>query len=293
MTSIRPQELVFTLFGEYLLHCPGRVPVGSLIDLLVPFGLSEGAVRTVLSRMTRRRWLVSGGRSRRGQYALSARGRRLLEAGEARIFHPRWDEPWDGQWYLLAYSIPESRRKLRDRLRVRLAWLGFGSLGNGLWISPHDVDGEVRELARSFRLESRLVSFRGPAAGFTDPAHLVGTCWDVPGINRRYEAFIRRWQPEYDRCRTSVPDGAVDAEECFVLRFRLIHEYREFPLLDPYLPRALLPPDWSGERAVQLFRGLHDLLVAPADGYVDAVLAASRGRGRSSTATRGRAATGR
>jgi phenylacetic acid degradation operon negative regulatory protein len=282
MTSIRPHDLVFTLFGEYLLQRPGRVPVGSLIDLLSPFGLSEGAVRTVLSRMVRRRWLVSGRGKGRGRYALSARGRHLLQAGEKRIFHPPWDEPWDGQWYLLAYSIPESRRRLRNRLRVRLAWLGFGSLGNGLWLSPHDVDREVRELARSFRLESRLVSFRGPVAGPTDPAQLVRACWDVPGIDRRYAAFIGRWEREYERCRAAVPAGTLDAEACFVLRFRLIHEYREFLLIDPFLPRALLPPDWSGGDAAQLFRDLHDLLVAPADLHVDSVLKRSRERGRSS-----------
>jgi len=280
MTSIRPQDLVFTLFGEYLLQRPGRVPVAALIDLLSPFGLSEGAVRTVLSRMVRRRWLVSGRGSRRGQYALSARGRRLLEAGEARIFHPRRDEPWDGQWYLLAYSIPETRRRLRDRLRVRLAWLGFGSLGNGLWISPHDVDDEVGELARSFRLESRLVSFRGPLVGFADPVQLAESCWDVPGIDRRYRTFIRRWKPEWERWRASLPADDVDAETCFVLRFRLIHEYREFLLLDPFLPRALLPPDWSGEDAAQIFRDFHDLLVAPADRHVDSVLERNRVRGR-------------
>jgi phenylacetic acid degradation operon negative regulatory protein len=280
MASIRPQELVFTLFGEYLLRRPGAVPVGALIELLSPFGLSEGAVRTVLSRMVRKQWLVWARGGRRGQYSLSARGRRLLEAGEARIFHPRWDEPWDGQWYLLAYSIPESRRALRDRLRVRLAWLGFGSLGNGLWISPHDVDGEVRELARSFRLESRLVSFRGPAAGFTAANRLATTCWDLPGINRRYEAFIRRWTPEYLRCRSAVPAGDESDGSCYALRFRLIHEYREFPLLDPYLPRPLLPPDWGGECAAHLFRTFHDLLIAPADRYVDAVLEATRARTR-------------
>lgn len=286
MSSIRPQDLVFTLFGEYLLRRSGPVPVGALITLLSPFGLSEGAVRTVLSRMVRKRWLVSGRGGRRGQYSLSARGRRLLEAGEARIFHPRWDEPWDGQWYLLAYSIPESRRALRDRLRVRLAWLGFGSLGNGLWISPHEVDDEVRELARSYRLESRLVAFRGPAAGFTDAGKLAATCWDLPGINRGYAAFIRRWTPEYMRCRSAVPGGDVDDEGCFALRFRLIHEYREFPLLDPYLPRVLLPPDWGGECAAHLFRTFHDLLVAPADRHVDAVLDASRERARPAGPTR-------
>lgn len=288
MTPIRPQDLVFTLFGEYLLRRPGPVPVAALILLLAPFGLSEGAVRTVLSRMVRKRWLVSGHGGRRGLYALSARGRRLLESGEARIFHPRWDEPWDGQWYLLAYSIPESRRRLRNRLRERLAWLGFGSLGNGLWVSPHDVDAEVRELARSLRLGTRLVSFRGPVAGFTDPARLARSCWNLPRINDRYKAFIRQWLPEYRRCRSAVPAGGVDSEECFVLRFRLIHEYREFPLLDPYLPRTLLPPNWKGERAAHLFRTFHDLLVAPADQHVDAVLESCRMRGHSGTGNRRR-----
>jgi phenylacetic acid degradation operon negative regulatory protein len=293
MTPLRPQDLVFTLFGEYLLHRAGPVPVGSLISLLDPFGLTEGAIRTALSRMVRRGWLVSVRRGKRGQYALSARGRRLLESGEARIFHPRWDEPWGGQWYVLAYSIPESRRSLRDRLRVRLAWLGFGSLGNGLWISPHDVDAEVRELARSFRLEKRMVSFRGPAAGFTEAGRLATTCWDLPGINRGYAAFIRRWTPEYLRCRSAVGRGAVPDEESFALRFRLIHEYREFPLLDPHLPRALLPPDWGGECAAHLFRTFHDLLVAAADRHVDAVLETIRVRGRALQAREEPAEAGR
>ena len=274
MASIRPQDLVFTLFGEYLLHRREPVPVAALIQLLSPFGLSEGDVRTVLSRMVGKGWLVSG-RGRRGRYALSAAGRRLLEAGEARIYQPRWDEPWDGQWYVLAYSIPESRRNLRDRLRVRLAWMGFGSLGNGLWISPHDVAAEVRELATSFRLEDRLEAFRGPAVAFTDPAHLVRACWDLPGINRLYEGFIRRWAPAFTKHRSAVSAGDAEPETCFVLRFRLMHEYREFFLLDPYLPRVLLPRDWGGECAAHLFRAFHDLLVEPADMHVDAVLGAS------------------
>jgi phenylacetic acid degradation operon negative regulatory protein len=270
MPSLRPQDLVFTLFGEYLLHRQGPVAVQSLIRLLAPFDLSAGAVRTVLSRMVQKGWLVS---SRRGLYGLSAKGRRLLEAGEAKIFHPAWDEPWDGQWYVLSYSIPEDRRQVRDRLRDRLAWLGFGSLGNGLWISPHDVGDEVEELARTLKLTKRLVSFRGPAVGFTRTADLVTTCWDLPAINRRYERFIRDWADEYLRCRDDVPGGRVDPEQCYGLRFRLIHEYREFPLLDPYLPRTMLPSDWGGECAAHLFRVFHDLLVEPADRWVDSVLA--------------------
>jgi len=268
----RPQDLIFTLYGEYLLHRPGPTSVQSLIRLLGPFDLSEGAIRTVLSRMVRKGWLTT---SRRGHYGLTARGRRLLEAGEAKIFHPAWAEPWDGQWLLLAYSIPEDRRHLRDRLRDRLAWLGFGSLGNGLWISPHDAVADVEELARAMKLTKRLVCFRGAAVGPTDTDRLVATCWDLPAINRRYENFIKRWAGEFKRCRDALPVGRVTPEMCFRLRFRLIHEYREFPLQDPYLPRSMLPPDWGGECAAHLFRVFHEMLLAPADTWVDSVLSES------------------
>ncbi len=273
MGAVRPQDLVFTLAGEYLLERREPVGVRSLIRLLSPFGLSEGAVRTVLSRMAQKGWLESGRGGRRGRYGLTTRGRQLLEAGSARIYHPRWDEPWDGQWFLLAYSIPERERQVRDRLRDRLAWLGFGSLGNGLWLSPHDVGDEVVALGRDLDIAARLVTFRGPAVGTTDTAGLVATCWDLPDVNRRYEEFIEAWVPEFQRCRAELPAGAVSDEECYVLRFRLMHEYRGFPLLDPYLPRVMLPKDWGGECAAHLFRTFHDLLVEPADRHVDAVLA--------------------
>ena len=56
-------------------------------------------------------------------------------------------------------------------------------------------------------------------------------------------------------------------------RFRLVHEYRDFPLIDPYLPRALLLKNWAGECAAHLFRTYHDLLATPAARYVESVLA--------------------
>ena len=130
MAVQRPKDLVFTLFGDFLLHRPDPVWVGSLLSLLAPFDLSEGAVRTVLSRMTTKGWLEAERRGRNSFYRLTAKGRKLLEEGEARIYHPPRDEPWAGVWTLITYSIPEDRRQLRDRLRVRLSWLGCGSLGN-------------------------------------------------------------------------------------------------------------------------------------------------------------------
>jgi phenylacetic acid degradation operon negative regulatory protein len=272
MTTKRPQDLVFTLYGEYLQNLRRPVWVGTLISLLRPFGLSEGAVRTVLSRMARKRWLRRHRHGRHAYYDLTVRGRKLLAEGRDRIFHASWDAAWDGQWYLLSYSIPEGVRHLRDRLRVRLAWLGFGSMGNGIWISPHDVGERVSEMAEEMGIREHLVCFRAQHLGDSDHFDLVGRCWDLGGLAARYHSFLRLWMPGVDVIRSGLRDGTLTDEGCYVRRFNLIHEFRRFPLEDPYLPQALLPDEWPGEAAARLFSELHGLLEERADRYVEAVL---------------------
>jgi len=254
MDSGRPQELIFTLFGEYLLHRPAPVWAGSLIRLLQPLGMSETSARTTLSRMSSREWLKSDRVGRHSYYELTPRGRRLLEAGKDRIYHPDWDKPWSGNWLLLGYSIPEEERVLRDRLRDRLAWLGFGKLRSGLWISPHDVEADVREIAESLEVSGYIDCFHATGAAFTDPERLV--------------QYVQRIRAEHE-------SSSISPEESFVRRFRLTHEYRDFPLIDPYLPRILLPEDWAGECAAHLFRSYHDLLSPPAEEYVQSILASA------------------
>jgi len=275
MTTQRPQDLIFTLFGEYFLHRRVHIWVGSLIALLEPFGLSDGAVRTSLSRMVRRGWLESRREGRHSYYDLTSRGRRLLEEGERRILHPTWSDTWDGRWLLLAYSIPEVRRSVRDRFRDRLNWLGFGSLGNGLWLSPHPVEDEIASFASKAGIEEYLIVFRARRLGRMNTADLVARCWDVPGINEQYRAFIDRWEPFLTRCRNGVTAAGIAPEECYLIRFRLMHEYRGFALIDPYLPRPLLPEDWWGDRATDVFQRVHDLVEGYADQHVDAVLSAA------------------
>jgi phenylacetic acid degradation operon negative regulatory protein len=278
MAAQRPQDLVFTLFGEYLLSRSGPIWVGSLIALLKPFGLSEGAVRTVLSRMTRKGWLGSRRSGRNSFYRLTPRGRRLLEEGKARIFNVTWDTPWDGSWFLLAYSIPESRRQLRDRLRDQLAWLGFGSLGNGLWISPHDVAEHVHRAAHRLGIQRHLECFQGHRVTEMAAGEMVAKCWNLPTLNKKYRAFVERWRPRLDECRVGLAEGTMSDKACFALRFRLIHEFRRFLLEDPFLPRTLLSAGWAGDNATDVFHALHDVLVGPADAYVDSVLAAAPAR---------------
>ncbi|MDX1622898.1 MAG: PaaX family transcriptional regulator C-terminal domain-containing protein [Gemmatimonadota bacterium] len=272
MATQRPQDLVFSLFGEYLLDRPGPIWVGDLIELLAPFGLSENAVRTALSRMARKGWLETERRGRRSFYDLSPRGRTLLEKGAERIHDPPRGERWDGGWTLVSYSIPEEDREARDRLRDRLLWLGCGSLGGGLWISPHDVEAPVVEAAEELGVDGFLEVFRGDHLGVSDPGALVAKCWDLEAIEVRYADFVGAHEPGYRASLAAAGRGELSPETAFVRRFELIHEYREFPLIDPFLPQALLPGRWSGHAAASLFDRYHELLTEPADRYVDSVL---------------------
>jgi phenylacetic acid degradation operon negative regulatory protein len=272
----RPQDLVLTLYGEFL-QKRAAVWVGNLIELLAPLGLTGGAVRTVLSRMVTRGWLEPRRAGRRGYYALSRRGRRLLEEGEARIYRPPQLETWDGEWTLLAYSVPEDMRALRDRLRTRLSWLGFGSLGNGLWISPHPVLDRVREIGEELRVSAHLELFLARHQGFSERAQLVRQCWDLPALNVRYEAFLSRHLPG---CNELMERGTVGLSpaDAYRRRFELVHEYREFPLLDPFLPRALHPSDWAGECAQALFHKYHALLKGASNAHIASVVETSEVR---------------
>ena len=275
-SGLRSQDLVFTLYGDYLLGRGDPVSTGALITLLGELGLSDTAVRTVLSRMARKGWLTAERYGTRSAYGLTRKGRALLESGRERIYHPPVRDTWDGQWSVVTFSIPETHRRRRDSLRTRLAWLGFGSLSNGVWISPHDVRTEVRGIAAELRVVKHLELFRGSHEGFSDPADLVRQCWDLAGLNRRYAAFLERWRPGLEHCRHCGLSGAragihspcTAPADCFRRRFLLVHEYRAFPLDDPYLPRPLLSEGWNGEAAAKLFETYHDVLAEPAERYV-------------------------
>src|SRR5947208_16446858 len=129
----RPQSRMFTLYGDYIMHRGGEIWVGSLIQIAGQFGLSQQAVRSAISRMSQHGWLKVRRVGNRSYYGATNRTRRLLEEGKRRIFANR-SGPWDHQWRILVYSIPERKRELRTELRKQLAWVGYGPLSRGSWI---------------------------------------------------------------------------------------------------------------------------------------------------------------
>ncbi|TDL50218.1 phenylacetic acid degradation operon negative regulatory protein PaaX [Paenibacillus dendritiformis] len=268
---MRPQSMLFTIYGEYVRHYGSEIWVGSLTGLMGEFGLTEQAVRAAISRMLRQGWLESRKVGNRSYYSMSPRGKRRLNEAAARIYKQETDT-WDGKWCIASYNIPEKERGIRDQLRKELAWLGFGMLTTSTWISPNDLTDKVRDIVESRGISGYVEIFRADHVAWSEPGQLVQKCWNIDEINAAYAEFIEAYRPSYERLlamteqREAVPDGY-----CFVEKTKLVHRYRKFLFIDPDFPEELLPDVWLGKEADQLFQNYYDLLHPGASRFFEQV----------------------
>lgn len=239
--------LLFTLLGEFVLPGDGTAWTSAVLAALGRLGIEEKAGRQALMRTAAAGWLEADKVGRRTRWRLSASARELLTDGAERIYSFTGPvEAWDGRWLLISVRVPDSNRRARHVLRTRLHWAGFGSLGAGLWISPHPArEAEATRVLREAGVADDAHVFAATRTGVADVRAMVASAWDLAAIEESYEQFIARFGAR-------VPDDALAGQ------IELVHAWRRFPAIDPALPRELLPPRWNGLTAARLFAERHE-----------------------------------
>ncbi len=265
---LQPQDLVITLLGTYVR--PSRLSVwsGGVVELLGEFGFSHGAARVALTRLVRRGLIERERSGRLVHYRITPRCDRLLSEGDGRIFSLGTARADRDSWTVLWHQIPEDRRLERSRLARRLRFLGFGSVQDSVWVSPHDHSPEVRPLLEELGVEGFATMFVASAGDVLGLPALVARAWDLEGLMDRYEAFCSEFTPYASRQARSL----LDDREAFLIRTRAMHLFRGFPSLDPELPSELAPPlSKPRARAVRTFQKIFDGLAKPSQRYFEAV----------------------
>jgi phenylacetic acid degradation operon negative regulatory protein len=261
------RSLLLTVLGEYVLPRGEPVWQETLVAALATLGYTEQAARRALARSTRDGWLTAEHHGRRARMSLTPGTAELLRTGADRIysFGERWE--WDGRWLVLILRVPEQRREVRHVLRSRLAWAGLGSLGSGVWITPH-VEREA-ELAAAINGEpvAAATSFVASLAHLGSPLSIARQGWDLDEVREHYTDFIG----DFRRARAARPN------DCFRMQTLLVHAWRKFPFLDPDLPAELLPARWPRTRAHDLFADRHGRWGRPAGAYFDELETARTG----------------
>lgn len=251
-----PQHLLLTLIGDFWFSETTDVDSAALVALLAEFEVPESAARAALSRLARRGLLESGRVGRSTRYRLTPYSHEVLVDGLRQIEAlTRPPEPWDGQWTVASFSVPESQRDLRSSLRRRLGWLGFAPLLDAQWVSPRADPMDVVNLYRKLELTSGSVH-RG--RWHPESPLMPVDAWDLEQIRLEYEQFIQR----YADLSRQVERHAVDQTAALVARARLMDDWRRFPDWDPQLPQEVLPPRWPRAEAQAQFLRLYEALGA-------------------------------
>jgi phenylacetic acid degradation operon negative regulatory protein len=244
--SARPQSLMLSFLGIYLLGRGTAVYSGSLIDVFDRVGVSEEAVRSTVNRMVKRDMLSRHRSGRRTYLGLTQHATEVLEDGARRIWRTgAMNRDWDGTWTLVAFSIPDSRRSDRHDLRSQLIWAGFGLLQNGLWIAPGTKDAAA--IAAELDLTGNVTVFTAQPAKPTESADLVRKAFDLDAIAGRYRAFLNRWES---------PDPLPGLPDVLARQLVLHTDWLQLVRQDPHLPAEHLAADWPAIRAEQLFQQL-------------------------------------
>ncbi len=261
---LRPQDLVLTILGANVRGVRETAWSGGLVLLLEESGFSTASARVALTRLVNRGLLERERNGRLIHYRLTERCDQLLAEGDQRIFR-LGSEQGDGAWTILWHDLPEDRALERGQLARRLRFLGFGSLQDGLWVSPVDRQAELASVLEQLQIGEHVAVLGGrPARGLET---MIATAWDLPVLVERYRAFAKRFEP-------ALADPPADEEAAFELRVRLTHLFRGFAVMDPGLPDSMLEGAEARRAAVSVFSRLYESLAPAAQRHFDSVAGA-------------------
>ncbi|MEU4562713.1 PaaX family transcriptional regulator [Actinoplanes sp. NPDC023936] len=199
-------------------------------------GIEDQPLRLAIRRMIAAGEITQDGRGRRGRLALTDAGRRRLARDRLglrlALAQDRGEAPWDGTWRLLAVSVPESERAVRDALRRDLADAGAAVVSTGLYVSPHDLSAMVGG-GNLVRAVATSLDIRG----VTSPPEIAELLWPALPIVEGYQVAERAISGSED---TGVP---------VVTRQILLADALERAMRDdPLIPLELRPADWAPSR---------------------------------------------
>ena len=281
--AAQPRQLIVTVYGLYARIGGGWMSVASVVALLGDLGVDQQTVRSAISRLKQRGLLVASKRGRTAGYELSAEAGAILAEGDHRIFEHR-RAAVDDPWLLAVFSVPETERDKRHRLRSQLVRLGFGTVAAGVWVAPAHLRTVAADALVRHGLDGYADLFECEYVAFGDPKEKVREWWDLDQLSALYEEFLAAHRPVLAKWAhrrgerragggVGVGDGVEDGPEAFADYVRVLTDWRRLPYADPGLPASLLPEDWAGALAAELFAELRARLEEPARGHAVAATA--------------------
>jgi phenylacetic acid degradation operon negative regulatory protein len=256
---MRAGSLIVTIYGDAIVPRGGSLWLGSLLDMMAGFGVEPGLVRTAVSRLVADGWFERTRIGKQSYYRLSPWGAAEFATATTRIYRAA-EPPWSGETEVAIITTPDAAERAAHRERMLRA--GWGQAAANVMVRPHA--GPARESPASPPSDI-IVMLTRPQSAETARA-LAKMCWQLGDLDAAYRQFLAAFGP----AAAEIAGGArlTDAQ-AFQLRILLIHDWRRIVLRHPALPRAMLPEDWPGLRALDLVSSVYRQALAGSERWLD------------------------
>lgn len=170
-------------------------------------------------------------------FGLTAEGEKRL-----RTILPEYKRPksWDGKLWLITYDIASDKRRTRDKFRKWLIEIGCRMIQESVWLSIKDPTPWIKNFVAGSKKRSIIISCLGKdgSVGGESLPELLNRVFELKKLNDRYIKWIESSEKYFD-----------DEEKKLGLGFRYLFLLKS----DPMFPKELLPLNWAGDRAMDLF----------------------------------------
>jgi phenylacetic acid degradation operon negative regulatory protein len=231
--ALRPLSARSVVLSLLLGAHPAELSAAALVHAGELFDVPESTLRATLSRMVAAGDLVRDGST----HGLSER---LLERQRRQDLALHADTTaWDGSWEQVVITSSGRSAQARAELRATLSSLRLAELREGVWLRPANLSRKLPAWPPA--LISTLRSTPDE-----DPVVLASRLWDVDGWASHGRALL---------------DGltrAGTARERLTVSAAVVRHL----LVDPVLPRELLPGGWPSERLREAYARYSAELIA-------------------------------
>jgi len=119
-------------------------------DVLLEYGkirnqYKSSSARMAVHRLKKKNLIYAERRGSKLIFGLTEEGKREVENIQSNLKKAK-PKSWDGKWRIIIFDVPEKIRGKRDLLRRELVGFGFRQLQQSVWVYPHPLPQEFRDL---------------------------------------------------------------------------------------------------------------------------------------------------
>jgi phenylacetic acid degradation operon negative regulatory protein len=236
--NVKTEEFLYGLL--WTSDILARPTFRNLTDSYEAWAYRNGLLRQ-LQRLEKERFLEHHGLGPDQRlYRLTQHGR--LYALGGRDPEACWARKWDGFWRIVIFDIPAAHVKTRFALLRYLRNHGFGCLQRSVWVTPHPLKDEHKDVA-GFPVKAKsLVFLQASLCGGERDEQIVKAAWNFSRINELYEEYLAVLGRRPPHPLTN--EAGAKTFQAWVAEER--QAWASALAADPLLPKSLLPSDYQG-----------------------------------------------